>query len=1160
MVKPTSRVLSARTTIYRIGIIVALLFSLLLGGVILVAWHWQLSPLIQVIPLSPPIRYNTALAFVFSGCALLGVLYRRRWLALIGSLLVALIGGLTLVEYLWQIDLGIDQLLMYDYLTNQPQIDHTIGTFFPEPITQFFIDVRHPLPGRPSPNTAVALMMIGTALVGLVLQTRNRMHLPHLSANQVISAILAAGVLGMSIVALLGYLVEFETPYVWRYLTGVSAPTALGLFALGGGVLCGLQLARNKPQQPRWLPASVGFGVFMASLFLWQTLLSWNHNHVNQLSDATAHTAFFLTSVAHLVLFGGTLLALLCATVVYYGQRVSEQATALQQLNSALAQSNSQLLATLEATADGILVLDARGKRLNFNHRFLAMWNVSQAEVDEILTTSAPSLPAFILNQLRNPEAFLATTHQMMHDLEADTFDVFELRDGRTFERHAKPQWIGDRCVGKVLSYRDVTAQKQVVRFLQESEERYRMVVSSLTEGVVWHDSHGMIQTSNPRAEQILGLTIDQLLGRTSIDPRWRSIREDGSDFPGDQHPAMVSLRTGQPCRNVIMGVHKPSGELTWIAINSQPLFYPGESHPYAVVASFADITEQRRLTEDLFQEKEQAQITLEAIGDGVITTNVHGQIEYLNPVAIALTGWEKTVAKGLPLTKVFQIVNETTYLTVQNPIEIALREQRMVKLADNTLLIAADGREIAISDSAAPIHNRSGQVVGGVLVFQDITAQRNLSRQLTWQAMHDPLTGLVNRREFERRMGQLLDNAQTNDEKHVFCYLDLDQFKVVNDTCGHTAGDELLRQVTKLLYDEIRKTDTLARLGGDEFGVLLHQCTLEQATRLVNILRQKIQVFRFAWNGNQFAVGVSIGVVEINTASDSVAQILVAADTACYSAKNNGRNRVHVYQPDDHEILKQQGEIRWVARLDNALEKNLFCLYAQPIAALNHRFDHEEHVEVLIRLCDQGGSPIAPMAFIPAAERYNLMHKIDQWVIRTLFQNWQALQDRSLSKQTIYAINLSGATLNDDSFIDFIQEQFERYAVPHQQVCFEITETLTVANLTKARHLMTQLQQLGCRFALDDFGSGMSSFGYLKNLPVQYIKIDGGFVKNILHDPIDNAMVEAIIRIGHVMGLKTIAEFVENRYILERLDTLGVDYVQGYEIGKPQPLFNART
>lgn len=566
------------------------------------------------------------------------------------------------------------------------------------------------------------------------------------------------------------------------------------------------------------------------------------------------------------------------------------------------------------------------------------------------------------------------------------------------------------------------------------------------------------------------------------------------------------------------------------------------------------EINERKRIELALSREKELAQVTLHSIGDAVITTDAEGYVQSLNPVAEKLTRWDGEQARGLPLDCVFKIVNEITRETLDNPVERVLDESRIVKSSYNTLLIGRDGTEFAIDHSAAPIYASDRQLIGSILVFRDITQANTMARQLAWQASHDPLTELYNRREFEKRLATAVHSAQNGSIQHVLCYLDLDQFKIINDTCGHAAGDMLLRHISSLLPTQLRKTDTLARLGGDEFGILLYSCPLEQATQIANVLRQQINDYRFVWQDKTFTVGVSIGLVEINITTPSVASVLSAADAACYVAKNKGRNRVHIYQLDDTELAIQQGEMQWVTRLPQALEDNRFRLFYQPIAAIAPTsVGSPHHCEVLLRLEDETGKLVSPMAFIPAAERYHLMHRIDRWVIQTLFRHLMLSSTARLPH--VYAVNLSGATLNDEQFISFVQEQFALTEICPQLICFEVTETVAITNLAKAAAVMRQLKALGCSFALDDFGSGMSSFAYLKNLPVDYLKIDGVFVREIVSDPIAAEMVAAIAKIASVMGIQTIAEFVEDEFILDKLRQLGVDYAQGYGISQPKAL-----
>lgn len=463
------------------------------------------------------------------------------------------------------------------------------------------------------------------------------------------------------------------------------------------------------------------------------------------------------------------------------------------------------------------------------------------------------------------------------------------------------------------------------------------------------------------------------------------------------------------------------------------------------------------------------------------------------------------------------------------------------------------DGRPFWFSLSAKMVKamNQGQSLIEGFVV--DITERKRSEDQLHFLARHDPLTGLVNRREFEHRLDIALSEAHREGIRHSVLFMDLDQFKLVNDTCGHIAGDELLRQVTLQIQQQMRSGDTLARMGGDEFGVLLERCSGSNAMHVANKIRTSIQDFRFVWDNKIFTLGVSIGLVAISEQVDSVKALLSLADAACYAAKDAGRNRVHEYDPSDTELASQQNQMQWASRINLALEQNEFLLYIQPIVAVAGREQAPRHFEVLVRLKNEEDM-VFPGAFLPAAERYNLMPTLDRWVVRHLFQ-WMARHPQKIEEWELCSINLSGLTLGDEDFVAFLRHQFETHAIPHHKICFEITETVAVINLANTLRFMEEFKAIGCRFSLDDFGSGFSSYGYLKNLPVDFLKIDGTFVKDIEVDEIDYAMVESINRIGHVMGKKTIGEFVENDRILSLLKTIGVDYAQGYGIAKPIPL-----
>jgi len=562
-----------------------------------------------------------------------------------------------------------------------------------------------------------------------------------------------------------------------------------------------------------------------------------------------------------------------------------------------------------------------------------------------------------------------------------------------------------------------------------------------------------------------------------------------------------------------------------------------------------------KRALNTLANEKERAEVTLHSIGDAVITTDAKGDIEYLNPVAERLTGWSYAAARGLPSSQVFNIINESTGAVLDNPAEKAIKESRIVPLTNHAGLVRRNGKFIPIENSAAPIFNNQRQIIGAVLVFHDVSHARAMASKLSHQASHDALTGLLNRQAFETRLQQLLENTQQENSHHTLCYMDLDQFKIVNDTCGHTAGDELLRQLAVELRAQVRGSDVLARLGGDEFGLLLEGCSLDMSDIIVGKLLQVVRDFRFRWQEQTFSVGVSIGVVSIHAGCGDLMEIMRAADSACYAAKDGGRNRIYKYQPDDREVAQRRGEMQWISRITQAIDEGRLRLYYQTIQPLNPG-TQGAHYEILLRMLDEAGNIVPPAAFIPAAERYGLMPTIDRWVIENTFIKLGKLY-RGETKQLLHtcSINLSGTSWANEDLPGFICEMAGRYRVPARVICFELTETAAITNLGKAIAFIRELKEAGFRFSLDDFGSGVSSFGYLKQLPVDYLKIDGGFVRNMIDDKIDLAMVETINQIGHIMGIKTIAEFVENAAILEKITRMGVDNAQGYAIARPLPL-----
>ncbi len=562
-------------------------------------------------------------------------------------------------------------------------------------------------------------------------------------------------------------------------------------------------------------------------------------------------------------------------------------------------------------------------------------------------------------------------------------------------------------------------------------------------------------------------------------------------------------------------------------------------------------------LREQASKSRSQARHTkaiLSSIVDAVITTDQDGRIDYMNSVAEQLTGWSLDDAGGLLLDKVFYITNSKG----EHNIDSVHRYLKSGETSDSQdkelILVREDSSQIAIEHSLSPIHNSDHQTKGLVVVFRDVTQARNLAKQVTWQASHDVLTKLFNRNAFDQKLTELVDDARSQNNVHALLYLDLDQFKIVNDTCGHVAGDELLKQISEILSTHVRGNDVLARLGGDEFGVLLNACPANIAISIGNKIRQSIQDYRFGWDEKSFSIGVSIGIVEITESSESVENILSEADAACYAAKDNGRNQVHLYQQDASEAAERHGEMAWFSRIQNALEEDRFLLYVQNIAPIAPD-DNDGHFEILIRMIDENQNLIPPGAFIPAAERYGLMSSVDRWVVNKTFSTIQKHREQFVANRYQFAINLSGASLTNQDTLNYIVDLFVEYDIPKSMISFEITETAAISNLSAANHFIRTLRKSGCQFSLDDFGSGLSSFAYLKNLPVDFLKIDGSFVKDMHKDPIDKAMVESINQIGHVMELKTIAEFAENDDIIDILRDIGVDYIQGYGVSKPRLL-----
>jgi diguanylate cyclase (GGDEF)-like protein/PAS domain S-box-containing protein len=688
-------------------------------------------------------------------------------------------------------------------------------------------------------------------------------------------------------------------------------------------------------------------------------------------------------------------------------------------------------------------------------------------------------------------------------------------------------------------------ARKRDERALRHSEQRYRGLFEKVLDGVYQVSADGRFIACNPSLVQMLGYESEaELMALPStaelyVDP--------------DERAMMIEALTREGnLRNAELRLRRKDGREIFVLENAR-IILDEHGNILSHEGTLSDITERKLAELAVHAEKERAQVTLNSIADGVITTDNAGLVDYLNPVAESLTGWPLEEARGRPVGEIIMLRHDTEGHTLENPAEVCLREGTLTEVGQHSVLIARNGNEIPIQDSAAPIRNSAGQLAGVVMVVHDVSRERQLRRQLAHHAAHDSLTGLINRREFELRLQNALASARKG-ASHVLLYLDLDQFKVVNDTCGHNAGDQLLKQVTSLIRALVRTADTVSRLGGDEFGVLLENCTLERAVGIADDMRMAIRDYRFVAKDAAFEIGVSIGLVAIRQDSESIESLLSAADVACYSAKDLGRNRVHVYQhgaaPERH------AEMQWVSRVTRAIDEDRLELYFQPIVPVGNNPDRRGHYELLVRMRDENGRLVPPNAFIPAAERYNVMPMVDRWVIMQALEHLMFRPEAGFTEDGYtLAINLSGTSLNDDKFLEFVLAAIDEYQPMPASICFEITETAAISHLGRAAHFMNELKARGCEFSLDDFGNGLSSFSYLQNLPVDYIKIDGNFVRNISSNHVHQCMVDAIHRVGKAMGIRMIAEHVESRETLDVLERIGVDFVQGFHVAAPAPV-----
>jgi diguanylate cyclase (GGDEF)-like protein/PAS domain S-box-containing protein len=728
--------------------------------------------------------------------------------------------------------------------------------------------------------------------------------------------------------------------------------------------------------------------------------------------------------------------------------------------------------------------------------------------------------------------------------------------------RHKDGSWRVLEAIGKsrldrdghylaVVSARDVTEREQAADALRMSQDRLHRALAATGLGLWdWDVPSGSIYVDG-RSADILGHPRDnlnagvhRLIEIIHPDDAVRVARLIEAHLKGEGEFYEYDAR-----------ILTQQRDWRWVRSRGQVTERDDAGLPLRVTGTVKDIDAEQRMQSHLESANTQIELLLKATDEGIVGLDAKGQCIFANPAAATML--------GIPLGEIlhrdlYRLVRHTresgeAFTPENSPIYRCIRERTAFRGSDE-FFWRTDGQNLPVEYSVSPLNELGNG--GAVLVFRDVSEKRSLAQQLHYQALHDPLTGLNNRRGFEARLTQLLTSARLHGREHALCYVDLDHFKLVNDTCGHAAGDELLRQLPNVLQPLVRRNDAIARLGGDEFAILLEDCPLDQAAKVAHSVRDAIRDFRFVWQYRTFTIGASIGVVGITSESQGLVSVLGAADTACYVAKDQGPNSVHISYPHDLAIIRRRGEMRWVARLKAALEENQFRLHYQSIARLEQPDAPATHHELLLRLVDGKDDLILPGAFLQAAERYQLMRAIDHWVIEHAVRHLGAhVAPDARFREHRFGINLAGESLRDSQLLEYIRQTLERHAVPAEMLYFEITETSAISNLGAAIDFLRGLKEMGCQLALDDFGSGMSSFSYLKHLPVDYLKIDGGFIKDLVRSPVDRSIVQAVTSVAREMGIETVAEYVESREILDHLVPMGVTYGQGHAIARPQPL-----
>ena len=676
------------------------------------------------------------------------------------------------------------------------------------------------------------------------------------------------------------------------------------------------------------------------------------------------------------------------------------------------------------------------------------------------------------------------------------------------------------------------------------AESNFDVLAATLPEVALIHTDQ--ILFANRAAAGLFGVDPEVLRGKMVTDlmrPAYRAPmrKRIASELAGEGPLAPIEMQLINGDENGL-----------WVELHSERIVYEGQP---AFVSVAKDITHRKGLEASLGRGKLQARVTLESIGEGVITTDRAGVIDYMNEAAEQLLDCKRSFAIGKSLPDLMALVDEVDGESLGDPVAQCLADRRRINLGRRALLVAKPSkREFSTELTASPIRGPDREIAGCVVIFHDVSEIRGLTREMSYQASHDPLTGLVNRAEFERRLNQALHAPRGEHVNHVVCYLDLDRFKAVNDSCGHMVGDNLLREIAALLKEQVRDSDTVARLGGDEFAMLLVGCPLDKARQIAEDVCQAVSDYNFTWQDRVFDLGVSIGLVEIDQESATAETALSAADSACYVAKQQGRGRIHVYSARDEVKARERGEIQWLQRVQHALKENHFELYSQSIVATRGRVDSGPAAEILLRMRDENGKIVTPGQFMSAAERYQLMTHVDRWVVRAALTSLASDVPHLPAGRTC-SINLSGQTLGDDDFLEYVVDLLDHTGVDPAKICFEVSESAVMNNIEHARRFINVLHGMGCCFALDDFGSGIGSFAQLRLLSIDYLKVDGSFTRDVAENSVSRDMLAATIQLSKSLDFKVVAEEVEDQDAFDILRELGVDYIQGYVVERPHPL-----